>query len=178
MTSFRAASLEIGRGIIMKVCAIVGLVLAVIVGGCSSVRTQQLVREEPADKVLLVRQTEDFVISGRGDASAWMKANWERLHLRNADGHQYETRIKMLYSKSGLYVLMEAEDRTITAAMNEDFLDLWNEDVFEFFLWPDEQYPVYFEYEISSLGFELPILIPKATPPERLCRSREGGFRR
>jgi hypothetical protein len=55
---------------------------------------------------------------------------------------------------------MEAEDRTLTAAMNEDFLDLWNEDVFEFFLWPDEQYPVYFEYEISPLGYELPILIP------------------
>jgi len=33
-------------------------------------------------------------------------------------------------------------------------------DVFEFFLWPDERYPVYFEYEISPLGHELPILIP------------------
>jgi hypothetical protein len=44
--------------------------------------------------------------------------------------------------------------------MKKDFLDLWNEDVFEFFLWPDERYPVYFEYEISPLGFELPILIP------------------
>ncbi|MHC4702109.1 MAG: carbohydrate-binding family 9-like protein, partial [Planctomycetota bacterium] len=32
--------------------------------------------------------------------------------------------------------------------------------VFEFFLWPDEQYSVYFEYEISPLGYELPIIIP------------------
>ncbi len=144
----------------MKIFVCAGLVLAVVVGGCSSVSTQQVGREELTDKVLQVRQTEDFVISGRGDASAWMKADWERLQLRNADGHQYETRIKMLYSKSGLYVLMEAEDRTITATMNEDCLDLWNEDVFEFFFWPDERYPVYFEYEISPLGFELPILIP------------------
>jgi hypothetical protein len=74
-------------------------------------------RDEPAAKVLRVRQTEDFVISGRGDSSAWTKAAWEPLHLRNADGHRYETRIKMLYSKSVLYVLMEAEDRTITAAI-------------------------------------------------------------
>lgn len=115
---------------------------------------------EPAAKVLQVRQTEDFVISGRGDSSAWKKAAWEPLHLRVADGHRYETRVKMLYSRTGLYILMEAEDSTITATMNEDFLDLWNEDVFEFFLWPDERYPVYFEYEISPLGFELPILIP------------------
>ena len=55
---------------------------------------------------------------------------------------------------------MEATDRTITATMQDDFLDLWKEDVFEFFLWPDERHPVYFEYEISPLGFELPILIP------------------
>ena len=144
----------------MKVFAFAGLVLAVVVAGCSSVRTRQLVREEPAEKVLLVRKTEDFVINGRGDASAWTKANWERLHLRSPDGHRYETRIKMLYSGTGLYVLMDAEDRTVTATMNEDFLDLWNEDVFEFFFWPDERYPVYFEYEISPLGFELPILIP------------------
>lgn len=44
--------------------------------------------------------------------------------------------------------------------MTEDFLDLWTEDVFEFFLWPDERYSVYFEYEISPLGYELPILVP------------------
>jgi hypothetical protein len=121
---------------------------------------QQVVPREPAAKVLRIRHTEDFVISGSGDAFAWKKAAWEPLVLRAADGHRYRTLIKMLYSRTGLYVLMQAEDRTITATMNEDFLDLWNEDVFEFFLWPDERYPVYFEYEISPLGYELPILIP------------------
>ncbi|GAI38335.1 unnamed protein product, partial [marine sediment metagenome] len=121
---------------------------------------RQAVSHEAAAKVLRIPQTEDFIINGRGDASAWKKATWEPLHLRVTDGHQYDTRIKMLYSRTGLYVLMEAEDRTLTATMNEDFLDLWKEDVFEFFLWPDERYPVYFEYEISPLGFELPILIP------------------
>ena len=75
--------------------------------------------------------------------------------------HAYETRVKVLYSPTGLYVLMDATDRRLTATMKEDFLDLWNEDVFEFFLWPDEKQPVYFEYEISPLGFELPILVPE-----------------
>ena len=121
---------------------------------------RQAASPESAAKVLHIPQTEDFIINGRGDASAWKKAAWEPLHLRVTDGHQYETRVKMLYSLTGLYVLMEAEDRTLTATMKEDFLDLWKEDVFEFFLWPDERHPVYFEYEISPLGFELPILIP------------------
>ena len=66
----------------------------------------------------------------------------------------------MLYSDRGLYVLLDGTDRRLSATMTEDFLDLWTEDVFEFFLWPDERHTVYFEYEISPLGYELPILIP------------------
>jgi predicted TIM-barrel fold metal-dependent hydrolase len=118
------------------------------------------VPKESVVKVMRVRQTEDFAVTGAGDAPAWDKTDWTPLNLRNSDGHKYETHVKMLYSKTGLYVLMEAEDGVITATMKEDFLDLWNEDVFEFFLWPDEKYSVYFEYEISPLGFELPIIIP------------------
>lgn len=144
----------------MKARVFLGLFLVVTVGYVSWVFAQQMPRERPAVKVLKVQHTADFAISGKGDAPAWEKTAWEPLHLRISDGHQYQTRVKMLYSQTGLYVLMEAEDNTITATMNEDFLDLWNEDVFEFFLWPDERYPVYFEYEISPLGYELPILIP------------------
>lgn len=111
-------------------------------------------------KVMRIQRTEDFEVSGRGDASAWDKAQWEPLHLRTSGGRAYATRVKMMYSASGLYVLCDAADGVITATMKADFLDLWNEDVFEFFLWPDQRHPIYFEYEISPLGFELPILVP------------------
>ena len=66
----------------------------------------------------------------------------------------------MLYSPTGLYVLFNGEDRKLTATIEKDFEDLWNEDAFEFFLWPDERQTVYFEYEISPLNHELAILIP------------------
>jgi predicted TIM-barrel fold metal-dependent hydrolase len=121
---------------------------------------RQATPQESAGKMLRIRQTEDFAVNGAGDAPAWEKTAAEPLNLRDSNGHQYQTRVKMLYSGTGLYVLMEAEDGAITATMKEDFLNLWQEDVFEFFLWPDEKYPVYFEYEISPLGFELPIIIP------------------
>ncbi|MHC4565239.1 MAG: amidohydrolase family protein [Planctomycetota bacterium] len=113
-----------------------------------------------ADKTLRVVRTEDFAVTGKGDSPAWKKTAWEPLTSRVSGGHKHETRVKVLYSDTGLYVLMEAEDGKITAKMDADFLDLWNEDVFEFFLWPDEEYPIYFEYEISPLGYELPIIIP------------------
>jgi hypothetical protein len=119
--------------------------------------------EDPAattPKEMTVAATDDFEVTGDGSAKAWNKAKWEPLHKREAAGLPYDTRVKLLYSTKGLYVLMEATDKKITATMKEDFQNLWTEDVFEAFLWPDERDPVYFEYEISPLNFELPILIP------------------
>lgn len=116
--------------------------------------------DKPAARELHVKRTDDFELTGDGSSKAWEQAAWEPLHKRTKDGHPYETRIKTLYSKTGLYVLMDATDAKLTTTMKEDFLNLWTEDVFEVFLWPDERDPVYFEYEISPLGYELPILIP------------------
>jgi len=107
-----------------------------------------------------VRPADDFEVTGAGESAAWRQAEWVPLRRREPDGHAYDTRFKTLYSGTGVYFLIEGTDRTLTATMNEDFMDLWNEDVFEVFLWTDEQYPAYFEYEISPLNHELPILIP------------------
>src|SRR5204862_2702320 len=109
---------------------------------------------------LSVRPADDFEVTGSGDHAAWREAEWVSLRRRDAGGHPYDTRFKTMYSGTGLYFLIEGTDRTLTASMNEDFMDLWNEDVFEVFLWTDERYPAYFEYEISPLNRELPILIP------------------
>jgi Carbohydrate family 9 binding domain-like len=109
---------------------------------------------------LSVKPVTDFEVTGAGDHAGWRQTDWTALRRRQSDGHPYESKFKVLYSNTGLYFLMEGTDRKLTATMNEDFMDLWNEDVFEVFLWTDERYPVYFEYEISPLNHELPIIIP------------------
>jgi hypothetical protein len=109
---------------------------------------------------LTVRSTEDFEVTGTGDHVAWKKVNWVTLRRRQPESHIYDAQFKMLYSNTGLYFLMDGTDRKLTATMNEDFMDLWKEDVFEVFLWTDERYPLYFEYEISPLNRELPIMVP------------------
>ena len=116
--------------------------------------------DSPKLKVLKVPRTNDFKITGDGSARAWQKATWEKLNNRPGNKSPWRSRFKMLYSSTGLYVLMNGEDRKLSATIEKDFEDLWNEDVFEFFLWPDERQALYFEYEISPLGHELPILIP------------------
>jgi hypothetical protein len=109
---------------------------------------------------MTVRQCADFTVNGQGDAAAWQTADWVALNRRAKGKHDYTARFKMLYSTTGVYVLFDGTDKTLTATMQEDFLDLWNEDVFECFFWTDQRDTVYFEYEISPLGYELPILVP------------------
>ena len=92
-----------------------------------------------------VLRADDFTLDGKGSAPAWSRAEWQMLSPRAGGDSSHPTRFKMLYSPTGLYVLMDGEDSVLSATMKADFLDLWTEDVFEFFLWPDERYPVYFE---------------------------------
>ena len=118
--------------------------------------------ESPNLPELRVPLADDFQVIGDGSNAAWNKAEWTPLNKRPATGKPlpYDAKFKMLYSKTGVYVLFSGSDARLTATMKEDFLDLWNEDVYEFFFWTDERLPIYFEYEISPLGYELPIMIP------------------
>jgi len=119
------------------------------------------VHAQPADRPrLTVKPGPDFEVTGKGDHAAWSQVEWTALRRRQADGHPYDTRFKVLYSTTGLYFLMDGTDKTQVATMKEDFMDLWNEDVFEVFLWTDERHPIYFEYQISPLNRELAILVP------------------
>ncbi len=114
----------------------------------------------PVKPVMHVPSVADFKVTGDGSSPAWTQAAWQPLKARKPDGHPYEARFKMLYSKTGLYVLFDGTDEKLTAKLKEDFTMIWTEDVYECFFWPDERWPVYFEYEISPLGYELPILVP------------------
>ena len=110
--------------------------------------------------LLKVKHTADFVITGDGSAANWKDAAWFTIPQRNKTNVEYQTQVKVLYSDSGIYCLYNCEDRKITATLKEDFLDIFNEDVAEAFFWTDETVPVYFEYELSPLNYELPILVP------------------
>lgn len=110
--------------------------------------------------VLKINSTPDFELTGDGSAAHWATAEWVTIPQRKIFGPPQSTQIKILYSPNGIYFLFKCEDQRLTATMAEDFLDLWNEDVVEVFLWTDESFPAYFEYELSPLNHELPILVP------------------
>lgn len=128
--------------------------MIILAGGTPNVSAQA-----KHSDTLKIKSTPDFEINGYGNSEKWDKAVWMIIPQRISSGKALFTKMKIMYSLTGLYFLFSCEDTILTATMNADFMDLWDEDVVEIFLWTDEQNPVYFEYEISPLNYELPILI-------------------
>lgn len=144
----------------MAACGVVTAATFVVQGTLFAPSHVAIAEESPGPVMRVASIDRDFSITGDGSAEAWTNVAWTALNRRGIGGHDYVARFKVLYSATGLYVLMDATDTRVTASFANDFEDLWTEDVFEFFLWTDEKWPVYFEYEISPLGRELPIIIP------------------
>ncbi len=115
--------------------------------------------EEDSARVA-VKKTTDFRVTGNGKSANWQAAQWTTLTARKSNGVALVTRVKILYSDKGIYFLFDCQDQKLTATIKEDFGALYKEDVVEVFLWPDLSVPIYFEYELSPLNYELPILVP------------------
>jgi len=130
----------------------------------STMAEREVIKESSSDTInegiWKIKHSKDFAITGDGSATNWNEAEWLNVPLRDKKEVAYETKLKMLYSDSGIYCLYYCEDKKITATLKEDFSDFWHEDVVEAFFWPDETVPLYFEYELSPLNYELPILVP------------------
>lgn len=120
----------------------------------------KLMAEGPEPGSVKIKKCQDFKVTGDGSSSVWNNTEWLTVAQQGKGPAIYSTRVKVLYSENGIYFLFNCEDKKLTATLMGDFLDLFNEDVVEVFLWPDESFPVYFEYEVSPLNYELPIIIP------------------
>jgi hypothetical protein len=107
-----------------------------------------------------VKKCQDFTVTGDGSSGAWNSTEWIKLVPQGSNNIAYETKVKVMYSGTGIYFLFHCQDEKLTSTMKADDLNLWEEDVVEVFLWTSEDFPVYFEYEISPMDYELPIIVP------------------
>jgi hypothetical protein len=117
------------------------------------------------DSSLVIKKTKDFKVNGEGSAPEWAAAKWFDITVQKgpnqpAPGKAFPTKVKIMYSEKGLYFLFDCTDKKLTSTIMEDYGALFKEDVVEVFLWPDTSVPIYLEYEVSPLNYELPILVP------------------
>lgn len=115
--------------------------------------------QNTSEKSITIKKCEDFSITGKGSASQWENTEWVSLQKLDP-GENYDSRIKMLYSETGIYVLFYGQDKKINTDYQTDFEDLFMGDVFEVFFHTEPSHPLYFEYEINPLNKELVLLIP------------------
>ena len=113
-----------------------------------------------AQDTLLIHKCQDFAVSGNGNGAEWNKTSWNPLQKLDEGGEPYTARFKVLYSATGIYVLFNGTDHTITTTYDKDFEELFKADVFEAFMQPDPAMPLYIEYEVNALDKELVLLIP------------------
>lgn len=146
---------------------------AVMMVAPSLIFSQTWVENNP---ILKVKKTTDFIVTGNGSNDCWKETDWNTIFARSSnllrkenwnipvsaesdENHSHKTQFKILYSEKGIYCLYISEDSIITSTIKEDYLNLYDEDVVEAFFWTDTKLPVYFEYELSPLNYELPLLI-------------------
>ena len=103
-----------------------------------------------------VRFTRDFEMGA--DERCWDGADRRPLVLVGGES-AYRVGASLLRSDTGLYIRFDCEDTFLSCSGLADFADLYTEDVVELFLQPDRALPLYFEYELSPLGAELPLLV-------------------
>ncbi|MBS1933751.1 MAG: hypothetical protein JST96_07110, partial [Bacteroidetes bacterium] len=85
------------------------------------------------DTPLLVHKCNDFSVNGKGDNAEWEKSPWIALNKIDSNGKAYESKFKILYSSTGIYVLFSGQDDKITSRFENDFDSLFKADVFEVF---------------------------------------------
>ncbi len=114
---------------------------------------------------ITIKKTTDFKVNGKGNSPQWEQTEWFGIFPQKGPkqaiaGTNHPTRVKVLYSETGIYCLYDCQDETLTSSIKKDFGRLFTEDVVEFFLWPNTDYPIYLEYELSPRNKELLILVP------------------
>ena len=108
---------------------------------------------------IIATKTTDFELNGQGTSKSWETTPWVDVPQRAHTDVQMPTKVKVLYSETGIYFLFHCQDPKLNASILEDGKHLWLEDVVEVFLWPDTTKEVYFEYELSPLNHELPLMV-------------------
>ncbi len=104
-------------------------------------------------------------IDGRIDDEAWAAAGWSEdfVDIRGA-GHpvpEYRTRIKMVWSETGLYIAAELQEPHVWATLTERDSVIFQDPDFEVFIDPDFDGLRYYELEINALGTEWDLLLPR-----------------
>lgn len=113
-----------------------------------------------AERIIPVPTVADFALDGSGDEAGWGDSPW--LDMARVNGASaFGTRCRLARSTTGFYLAVDCEDTRLDTTGTKDGDDLFNGDVVELFLQPDPAVQLYLEYELSPLGCDLLLIVPR-----------------
>ncbi|MEJ7740113.1 MAG: carbohydrate-binding family 9-like protein [Chitinophagaceae bacterium] len=153
--------------------AILILAFPIILGvGTSTAQPSGIKKDDSSEQVkrtsagpLLVKRCNDFTLTGKADSKQWESTAWNLLIKLDSGGRNYQSKFKILYSASGIYVFFSGEDSLVTTVYDQDFGNLFRGDVFEAFFHTEPNTPLYLEYEVNPLNKELVLIVPHFNNP-------------
>lgn len=100
------------------------------------------------------KTTVPITIDGRLDEPAWRNAPVIDHFVNTGDGSagKYTTEAKILYDDRYVYFAFRSFDENIWSTKTKRDEHLWEEEVVEVFIQPDEHMPSYIELEVNPLG--------------------------
>ena len=120
---------------------------------------------QPARNYVIYQTSNDITIDGKADEPSWEKAAWTEdfIDIEGAQmpTPQYRTRIKMLWSKSYLYLFAELQEPQIWAYYADHDQVVFHENDFEVFIDPQSNGRNYLEFEVNARNTLFDLLLPK-----------------
>jgi len=93
------------------------------------------------------------------DPALWKTADWQNIPstepfmlASGAEVARLQTQVRAVWTEAALHIAFRCEDPEPWATMNRRDEDLYEEEVVEVFLAPNDDHTSYFEFEINPLG--------------------------
>lgn len=119
----------------------------------------------PPQTYVVYQTSEPILIDGKADEPAWAKADWTAPFV-DIEGDlkpkpSYNTQVKMLWNKQGLYLFAELEEPHVWAYYRQHDQIVYHENDFEIFIDPDRDSRNYFEFEVNAANTLFDLFLPK-----------------
>lgn len=126
-----------------------GLSLILIFSGCTKC-ADKYYAEENAVRAIYIDKA--LNIDGKLDEEVYKFARWTPYFgLANGDpsSPRFKTRAAIFYDDKNLYIAFEVEDPDVWSGYTKDDEPIYNEEVVEFFVDPEDDNQTYYEFQVS-----------------------------
>lgn len=119
-----------------------------------------------------------IVIDGRADEAAWKDAVPAGDFQQHWSGStpKAKTAVRLLWDREWLYFFADLADADVWADVTEHDGKLWENDVFELFFRPSQNYAGYYEFEVNAASAIFDAFLPGADSKDAVDAQKNGTF--